>query len=86
MGCENVGVQEKFLRVLGYLRVGVGIVTQQEKFLRVLGCLVYTYKKVVGVPYIYSSIAYDSRRGCRNASVQWGAYPSAHERTEQVRE
>jgi hypothetical protein len=47
---------------------------------------VYTYKKVVGVPYIYSSIAYDSRRGCRNASVQWGAYPSAHERTEQVRE
>nr|DAO76312.1 MAG TPA: hypothetical protein [Caudoviricetes sp.] len=43
-------------------------------------------QKSGGVPYIYSSIAYDSRRGCRNVSVQWGAYPSAHERTEQVRE
>lgn len=29
-------------------------------------------QKVVGVPYIYSSIAYDSRRGCGIVCVQWG--------------
>nr|DAX27387.1 MAG TPA: hypothetical protein [Caudoviricetes sp.] len=50
-----------------------------------LSDLVYTYKKGGGVPYIYSSIAYDSRRGCGYARVQWGAYLPAHERTTHIR-
>jgi len=78
-------VQEKLLRVLSDLGVVVGIVGVQEKLLCVLGALVYTYKKGVGVPYIYSSIAYDSRRGCGNARVQWGGHSPAHERTTHIR-
>lgn len=41
-----------------------------------LMCLVLwcTHTKRVGVPYIYRGIAYDSRRGCGNTRVQWGAY------------
>ena len=51
----------------------------------VLSALVYTYKTDGGVTYIYSGIAYDSRRGCGYARVQWGAYLPAHERTTHIR-
>ena len=78
--------QEKLLRVLGYRGGGGRGDYLQEKLLRVLGALVYTYKKDRGVPYIYSGIAYDSRRGCGNTRVQWGAGLPAHERTAHTKE
>ena len=58
----------------------------QEMCLRVLSALVYAGKNGGGVPYIYSSIAYDSRRGRGNVRVQWGPTLPAHERTKHMSE
>ena len=58
-----------------------------ENVTHVFGRLVVwcTHTKKVGGVYIYSSIAYDSRRGCGYARVQWGGHSPAHERTTHIR-
>ena len=78
-------MQEKLLRVLGYLAANVecGVAGKVTTCAWLLGVHI---QKRWGVPYIYSSIAYDSRRGCGNARVQWGGHLPAHERTTHIRQ